>query len=316
MQYRPLGRSGLKVSAVSLGSWLTFGTAVDHSRAVGLVAVAFDEGINLFDTADVYHRGEGEKVLGAGIAELPRHHLVLASKCFFPMSDCPNDRGLSRKHIFESLHGSLLRLGTDYLDLYQCHRHDPDVPMAETARAMHDLIVQGKVLYWGVSQWPAAEIEAVTALCGEAGWHPPISNQPLYNLFERGIEQDVLPASRRCGLGQIVYSPLAQGVLTGKYRSAASPPPDTRLADPRQNQFLSRYATPERLAQAQAFAALAQDHGLEPAALALAYLLRQDGVSSVIVGASRSEQITDNCDAVDLHVPADLAAAIERIFPA
>ena len=233
MQYRNLGASGLKVGAVGLGSWLTIGNAIDDAAAERLVRVAFDRGVNLFDTADVYNLGGGERALGQAVRDLPRHRLVLATKCFFPMSDDPNDRGLSRKHVVESLHGSLRRLGTDYVDLYQCHRFDPDTPLLETARAMDDLIRAGKALYWGTSQWPAERIAEVVELCARSGLAAPIANQPLYNLFDRGIEQAVLPTSRRLGLGQLVYSPLAQGVLTGKYGRGDAVPAASRAADPR-----------------------------------------------------------------------------------
>ena len=204
MLYRHLGASGLRVSVVGLGSWLTIGNAIDQQATGKLIAAAFDHGVNLFDTADVYNHGEGERALGLAVRDLPRHRLVLATKCFFPMSDDPNDRGLSRKHVHESLHASLKRLGTDYVDLYQCHRFDPETPVLETARAMHDLIRAGHVLYWGTSQWPADRIAEVVELCRREHLHAPISNQPLYNLFERGIETAVLPTSARCGRGQIV----------------------------------------------------------------------------------------------------------------
>ena len=188
VQYRYLGGSGVKVSAIGLGSWLTIGNEMDDAASENLVARAFDHGVNLFDTADVYNNGEGERALGQSIRGLPRHRLVIATKCFFPMSDDVNDRGLSRKHIHESIKQSLQRLGTDYVDLYQCHRFDPEVPVRETALAMHDLIQQGHVLYWGLSMWPAERIAEVVALCREQGWHVPVTNQPLYNLYRRDIE--------------------------------------------------------------------------------------------------------------------------------
>jgi voltage-dependent potassium channel beta subunit len=316
VQYRSLGSSGLKVSAVGLGSWLTFGNQVDAGASERLVRAAFERGVNLFDTADVYANGAGEEALGAAIRGLPRHRLVLATKCFFPMSDDPNDRGLSRKHVHESLRSSLRRLGTDYVDLYQCHRFDPDVPLLETARAMDDLIRRGDALYWGTSQWPAERITEVAALCRAEGLHAPIANQPLYNLFDRGIEAGVIPASVRAGVGQLVYSPLAQGVLTGKYTPGAPPPRDSRAADERANQFVGRYLSPERLQQAQRLNALAQGAGLTATQVALAFCLRQANVAAVLVGARDAQQLAGSLAAVDAVLPPALLAELDRVFPA
>ncbi len=314
--YRNVGRSGLKVSAVGLGSWLTIGNAIDAASTARLVAAAFERGVNLFDTADVYAQGEGEKALGEAIRGLPRHRLVVATKCFFPMSDDPNDRGLSRKHVHESIRASLQRLGTDYVDLYQCHRFDPDVPLLETARAMDDLIRRGLVLYWGTSQWPAERLEEVVATCAAEGLHAPISNQPLYNLFDRGIEKAVLPTSARLGIGQIVFSPLAQGVLTGKYRPGAPLPAESRAADPRSNQFVGRYMSDRHLALVHDLAALAQRHETSAGRLALAFCLRDPRVSSVLVGARDAAQLTENLAAADIVVDAEVLAELDRIFPA
>lgn len=316
MQYRTLGHSGLKVSAVSLGSWLTLGRTVEGQAADRLVRAAFERGVNLFDTADVYHSGEGERALGQAIAGLPRHRLVLASKCFFPMSDDVNDRGLSRKHVHESIDGTLRRLGTDYLDLYQCHRFDPETPVLETARAMDDLIRRGKVLYWGTSQWPAERIAEVVELCRREHLHAPIANQPLYNLFDRGIENAVLPTCERHGLGQVVYSPLAQGVLSGKYRPGAAPPADSRAADERSNQFVGRYLGEDRLQQAQGLVELAARQGTTPSRIALAFCLRDPRVASVIVGARTEEQLTDNLGAASMTLPAAVLQELEDLFPA
>ncbi|MDX1649386.1 MAG: aldo/keto reductase, partial [Myxococcota bacterium] len=230
MEYRRLGRSGLRVSEIALGSWLTFGSSVDPDASAKLIHKAWDLGVNLFDTADVYAGGAAEEALGRAIRDLPRHRLVIATKCYFPVSEDPNDRGLSRKHVVESVERSLRRLGTDYVDLHQCHRPDPTTPMEETVRAYEDLIRQGKVLYWGVSEWRAAQI--VDACRTADAWraYRPVSNQPQYNLMRRQMEREVLPVSKREGLGQIVFSPLGQGVLTGKY-SGGEVPSGTRAAD-------------------------------------------------------------------------------------
>ena len=304
------------MSAVGLGSWLTIGNTIDGKATAKLVHAAFERGVNLFDTADVYNLGEGERALGEAVHGLPRHRVVLATKCFFPMSDDPNDRGLSRKHVHESLAASLRRLRTDYVDLYQCHRFDPDTPLLETARAMDDLIRRGLLLYWGTSQWPAERITEVADLCAREGLHAPISNQPLYNLFDRGIEAAVLPASMRCGVGQLVYSPLAQGVLTGKYRPGQAPPSDSRAADPRSNQFVGRYLSPVHLERAAKLVDLAARLGTTATALALAFCLRDPRISSVLVGARNEQQFRDSLAAVDLALDEATVQDLDRIFPA
>ena len=315
MEYRNLGRSGLKVSTIGLGSWLTFGTTVAQSDADRIVHRAFELGVNLFDTADIYNKGEGELSLGQAVKGLRRESLVLASKCFFPMSDDVNDRGLSRKHVFESLHKSLVRLGTDYLDLYQCHRPDPETTVDETAMAMDDLIRQGKVLYWGVSFWPAHLLVEAVAFCRAHSLHPPISNQPPYSLLDRQIEAEVVPTGQHLGVGQIVFSPLAQGVLTGKYCTGSSPAPGTRAADDRVNQFIDQYLTAARLQQVQRLVALAERWAMTPGQLALSFCLRSQAVSSAIVGATSVEQLEENVSAADKTVKAELEQELEDLFP-
>ena len=244
MQYRRLGRSGCKVSAVSLGTWLTFGGSIHANMASAIVRRALDLGINFFDTADVYAMGAAEEQLAASLDGVPRKDYVLASKVFFPTGDGPNDKGLSRKHIFETVHASLRRLKTDYIELFQCHRFDPETPLEETVCAYRDLIAQGKILYWGVSEWTGEQIEAAVRVATEHGAPAPLTNQPVYNLLERGIEDEVVPACVRHGLGIIPFSPLAQGVLTGKY-ATGDKPADSRLADERRNRFMGRYFTEE-----------------------------------------------------------------------
>ena len=315
MRYVNLGRSGLKISNVSLGSWLTYGNVIEQDVADSVIGRALEVGINLLDTADIYNRGGGEKALAATIRGRRREHLVIATKCFFPMSDDVNDRGLSRKHIVESLHQSLARLATDYVDLYQCHRPDPETPLGETVMAMDDLIRQGKILYWGVSLWPASLIVEAVQLAHDNGWHAPISNQPKYNLFDRDIEEEVIPASERCGIGQIVFSPLAQGVLTGKYRDGENPGADTRAGNDRVNQFIGPYLSASRLTQAQGLVDLAARFDLRPAQVALAWCLRQPNVNSVIIGASRVEQLEENVAAADLELAPELLQQLEDLFP-
>jgi voltage-dependent potassium channel beta subunit len=315
MEYRNLGRSGLVVSEIGLGSWLTLGSSVDAAGTREIVQAAYDLGINFFDTADVYVNGEGEEALGSALQGIPRHYVVIASKCFFPMSEHPNDRGLSRKHIVESVEASLRRLGTDYLDLHQCHRADPSTPLDETVRAYEDLIRQGKVLYWGVSEWSAAQIEEACRLADALGAYRPISNQPEYNLFHRGIENDLIPTCAREGVGQLVFSPLAQGVLSGKYSGGAIPP-GTRGADDFRNQFMSDYLRPERTERVDALQPLAAELGISLPQLALAWCLRQANVSCVIVGVTRSAQLEDNAKASGMQLPDELIARIDALLPA
>ena len=323
MKYRNLGNSGLKVSTVGLGSWLTLGNTLEQEPSSTLVHKAFELGVNLFDTADVYKRGKkkavvhgvAEEALGAAIKELPRKHCVIATKCFFALSDDPNDKGLSRKHVLEACDGSLQRLGVEYIDLYQCHRFDPETPIHETARAMDHLVRQGKVLYWGTSSWTGAQIGEVVELCRKEHLCAPISNQPEYNLFERGIEKVVVPTSARLGIGQIVYSPMAQGVLSGKYVPGQQPPEGSRATDERVNKFVGQYMTPERLEQAQKLVALAQQHGTTASNLALAFCLANPNVASVLVGARTKDQVKENVKAADVEVSATLLEQLRAIFP-
>jgi aryl-alcohol dehydrogenase-like predicted oxidoreductase len=312
MRHRRLGWSSCKVSTVSLGSWLTFGHTVDQQTTNALVRRAFERGVNFFDTADVYARGAAETALREALSPLRRADYVLASKCFWPMSDGVNDRGLSRKHIVESVHASLRRLGTDYLDLMQCHRFDPETSIDEVVDAMSDLIRQGKLHYWGVSCWSGAQVAAARARALERLAQPPVSNQPPYNLLERDLEKEVLPRCRESQVSQVVFSPLAQGLLTGKY--AGGPiPPGSRASDDRKNAFLRPKLTEKNLARAGRAAALAREAGLAPAAAALAWTLRDPAVASAIVGASSVRQLEENLAAGDLDLPADLVAALDQV---
>lgn len=307
MQYRKLGKWGVKVSEVSLGSWLTFGHATDEETAAQCIYRAYELGINLFDTANVYASGRAEEVMGRALKAFPRDSYVLATKVYFPMGNRPNDRGLSRKHIFEQCHASLRRLDTDYIDLYQCHRYDRETPLEETVRAMGDLIRQGKILYWGVSEWSASQILDAVHLCQQMNIDLPVSNQPHYNMLGREIEREVLPMCERVGMGNIVFSPLAQGVLTGKYQPGSPPPPDTRAADESSNMFMRWLMSDEVLTKVQKLRPIAERNGLTMAQLALAWCLRQPMVSSVIIGARKVSQIEDNVKASGVQLsPEDL----------
>ncbi|MFY7953379.1 MAG: aldo/keto reductase family protein [Armatimonadaceae bacterium] len=312
MQYRRLGKWGVKVSEVSLGSWLTYGGATADEAAVACVEKAWDLGINFFDTANVYARGKSEEVVGKALKPYRRDGFFLATKVFFPMGDGPNDRGLSRKHIFDQCHLSLQRLGTDYIDLYQCHRYDPETPLEETLLAMDDLIRQGKVLYWGVSQWTADQIQAAVDQCRLRGLHLPVSNQPLYNALHRDLEKDVMPTCAREGLGQVVYSPLAQGLLTGKYKPGSPLPEGSRAADPSQNMFLGRGELDQALlGKIQKLEPIAAARQINMSQLALAWCLRKSEISSVVIGASKPEQVIDNAAASGVVLTPDEIAAID-----
>jgi len=314
MKYRNLGRTGLKVSEIGLGSWLTYGTAAEQKAADLCIEAAFEQGINFFDTANAYNRGEGEKAMGAALSKYERSSYVLSTKVFFPMGDGPNDRGLSRKHIFEQCEASLKRLGTDYIDVYFCHRYDNDTPVEETLRALDDLTAQGKILYAGVSEWTAAQIASAAAISDRRNLRPLASNQPIYNLFERYIEDEVLPVSEQAGLGQVVFSPLAQGILTGKYKPGQKPAEGTRAADSSVNQVIGSYLRDDVLNVTQELNQLAESLDLKLSQLALAWILRQKGVSSAIIGASRAEQVRENAAASGVVLSTETLAKMERIL--
>lgn len=317
MQYRYLGRSGLQVSTVSLGSWLTFGYKTEEKAAVKCVRRAFELGINLFDTADVYAEGRAEEVLGKALAPLQRDSYVLATKAYFPVGSGPNDRGLSRKHIFAQLHRSLNRLNTDYVDLFQCHRYDEDTPLDETLRAIDDLITQGKVLYAGVSVWSAKNISDAMSLTRELHLRRPISNQPQYHILRRDIETDgVMETCAQEGLGLIVYSPLARGVLTGKYDSVDDVPADSRAADERGRRFMGPWFSDEGFEKVRRLGEVAADAGLTLPEMALAWCLRRPEVTSTIIGASKVKHVEENAAAAEIQLGDDVLEAIDGIAPA
>jgi aryl-alcohol dehydrogenase-like predicted oxidoreductase len=303
MEHRHLGKSGLKVSAIAYGNWLTHGSQIDAEQAASCVAAALDAGITTFDTADVYALGRAEDALGAALAGVRRESVELCTKVYWPTGRGVNDRGLSRKHIFESLHASLRRLRTDYVDLYQAHRYDYETPLEETLRAFDDLVRQGKALYVGVSEWRAEEIEDALRIADEMGFDRIVSNQPQYSLLWRVIESEVLPLCAREGLGQLTWSPLAQGVLTGKYAPGAEPPDGSRATDRDGAGFIRGFLREEVLERVAGFAKLAANAGATPAQTSLAWLLGQPGISGVIVGATRPEQVTENAASVEIYRP-------------
>ncbi|SEC43933.1 aldo/keto reductase family protein [Paenibacillus sp. GP183] len=314
MKYRNLGRSGLKVSEIALGSWLTYGTAVEKQTAIDCIKFAFENGINFFDTANAYNLGASEIVVGEALKDFSRESYVIATKVYFPMGKGPNDKGLSRKHILEQCEASLKRLGVEYIDLYQCHRFDPEVPLEETLRALNDLITQGKVLYAGVSEWSAAQITDAVHIGRDLNLRPLISNQPIYNMLVRYIEKEVLPTCEKEGLGQIVFSPLAQGILSGKYKAGQAVPVDSRAANSDINRWISSYLKDDVLQCVGKLESVAANIGLTLSQLAIAWVLRQPGVSSAIVGASRLSQLEENVRASKVQLTPDVQKAINTIL--
>jgi len=314
MEYRKLGRSGVRVSEVALGSWLTYGRSVDAAVAAAVIRRAYELGINYFDTANVYAGGEAERIVGKALAEMPRDRIVLATKVFFPMGEHPNQSGLSRKHILEQIDASLGRLGMDYVDIYFAHRFDEDTPLDETLRAFDDIVRAGKALYVGVSEWSANQMMEAHALAERMGLDLIVVNQPSYSMLRRNIEKDVIPTCRKLGIGQVVFSPLAQGVLTGKY-SGGQVPAGSRGADPTgEGRFMGPHLSEETLAKVDRLAPIAAEVGMTMAQLALAWCLRDDNVASVICGAKTAEQIADNAGASGKKIPDEALQKIDQIL--
>ncbi len=308
MHYRRVGNSGLKVSAIGLGGWITF-EELRQSGVRDVVRVALDQGILFFDLADIYGHGAAEDLFGNMMREFHRPDLVLSTKAYWPMSDNPNNRGLSRKHLHESINASLKRLNVDYVDLYFCHRFDDETPLEEVVRAMDDLVRQGKVLYWGTSVWEASQIEEAVRIARELGCHPPTVEQPCYNLVDRHIEAEIMPTASRLGLGLMTWSPLAQGVLTGKYNDGV--PPGSR-ADT--NEWARGQMKEADIDVARRLMPIAGDLGLTLAQLALAWILRRPDVSCTIIGATQREQVEENAAAADVQLTDDVVMAIEGVL--
>lgn len=311
MNFRRLGGSGLKVSDISLGSWLTYGGYVERENAVKAIQTAYGLGINFFDTANVYEKGAAEILLGETIKAFPRDSYVLATKAFWPMGEGPNDRGLSRKHVIEQCNASLKRLGVDYVDIFYCHRHDPETPLYETLRAIDDLIRQGKALYVGVSEWTATQMAEGLAVADRYLLDRIVVNQPVYNMFERYIEKEVIPFSERNGIGQVVFSPLAQGLLTGKYKSVDNLPEGSRAA---KLDWVRKGVTEEKIAKVHALSQIAEELDISVGTLALAWILRQPNVASALVGASRPEQVIENVKASGVVLEQAVLDRIELIL--
>jgi voltage-dependent potassium channel beta subunit len=310
MHYRRLGHSGLKVSEISLGSWVTFGSQIKEDTAVDLVHAAYDQGVNFFDNADMYANGQAEIVMGRAIKNLPRENLVISSKVFYPTSSGPNGRGLSRKHITESIDASLKRLGTDYIDLYFCHRYDPDTPVEEVVRTMDDLIHRGKILYWGTSEWEAGQVAQAYGLARQYWLVPPTMEQPQYNLFHRRrVEWELSSLCKDFGLGLTTYSPLFFGILTGKYNEGI--PEGSRASLP-DMAWIRDHITPKNIDRVRQLSDMAEELGMTITQLSIAWILRRKEVSSVITGATHLEQLDENLGAAEM-IPLLTDDVLDRI---
>jgi len=312
MEFRRLGRSGLKISEITYGNWITHGSQVTDDLALATMQAALEAGITSFDTADVYAGTKAEEVMGKALKGQRRESLEIFTKVYWPTGPGVNDRGLSRKHIMESCESSLRRLQTDYVDMYQAHRYDYETPLEETLRAFDDLVRQGKVLYVGVSEWTATQIRDAVRIANDMGFDRIVSNQPQYNMLWRVIEADVVPTSEELGIGQIVWSPVAQGVLTGKYKRGAAAPEGSRATDSSGGaDFVNRWLRDEVLEAVEKLEPIAKDMNLTMSQLAIAWVLSNPNVSAAIVGASRPEQITENAKAAGVTLPEDVLSAID-----
>jgi aryl-alcohol dehydrogenase-like predicted oxidoreductase len=314
MRYRQIGSSDLNVSEISLGSWLTYGGGVGDDQARACVDAAFDAGINFIDTANVYATGAAEEFLGDALKGRPRDSYVLATKLYFPMDDTGENQGLSREQVLKQIDESLRRLQTDHVDLYQCHRYDADTPLEETMEALTEVVRAGKARYLGFSEWTAAQIQASLDLSREHGWEKFVSSQPQYSMLWREPEREVIPLCRANGISQIVWSPLAQGALTGKYQPGTPPPAGSRATSERMGHMMGRWLDDDVLERVQGLVPIAARLRITMAQLALAWVLREGNVASAIVGASRPEQVHDNASASGIELDAATLAEIDGIL--
>ncbi len=313
MKYTRVGKSGLVVSRASLGSWLTYGDGVEKDISKRIIHTAWENGITSFDTANAYNGGVAEQVMADALRDIPRTKIVLASKVFWPMGDGENEKGLSRKSIMEQVHASLGRMKMDYMDILYFHRYDRDVPLIETLCAVDDLITAGKVLYFGVSEWTAQQIRDAMDICDKRLLDRMIVNQPSYNLLNRYIEDDVLPTCLEYGVGQIVYSPLAQGMLTGKYRKDSETPTGSRASSPQGKHMRGKYLNDDNFAKVEKLTELSKECGIPMNHMCLAWIFAKEGIDGVIFGASKPEQIIDNLKAVDIALAQDVIDTMDEI---
>jgi voltage-dependent potassium channel beta subunit len=310
MEYRRLGKAGVKVSAISIGAWLTYGSeSVAYETAKACIHKAVEHGVNFIDVADAYERGKAEEAVGKILKDYKRSDLVISTKAFWPMSDNVNDQGLSRKHVFESIHKSLKRFDTDYIDIFFCHRFDPNTPVEETIRTLDDLVRQGKILYWGTSMWTAANITEAVATADAVNAYRPVTEQPRYNMLDRDLVEGELETTvAQYGIGLVVFSPLSQGLLTGKYNNGI--PQDSRVAQ--LDWVKNSQYTEERIEKVRAVSQIAQEMGTTPASLALAWAMKHPAVSSVITGATSPTQVEENLKALDIKITDEIEAKIEE----
>lgn len=314
MHYRRLGRTGIKVSEISLGAWVTFGAQISDKTAIELVREAYDAGVNFFDNADVYAKGCAEEVLGRAVKDIPRETIVLSSKVFFPSFEGVNGRGLSRKHITESIHASLKRFEQDYLDIYFCHRYDPDTTVEEVVQTMDILVRQGKILYWGTSEWDVLHLTQAITFARDNGLIPPAVEQPKYNLMNRShVENNLAPLCQEFGIGLTTFSPLNYGILSGKYNDGI---PAASRATLEETAWLQERITPEAVEKVRSLTKIASDLDATTAQLAIAWVLRRKDVSSVIIGATSLEQLDENLACVELENKLNdgILDAIDRVF--
>jgi aryl-alcohol dehydrogenase-like predicted oxidoreductase len=315
MEYRRLGNSGMYISEIAYGNWITHGSQVESDAAIKCVRTALDVGITTFDTADVYAGTKAESVLGKALKGVRRESYELLTKVYFPTGSGKNDRGLSRKHIMESAHASLKRLNTDHIDLYQAHRFDVETPLEETLRAFDDLIRQGKVSYIGFSEWTASQISDALKIQDARGFDRFISSQPQYSALSRAIEEKVIPLSKREGISQIVWSPMAQGVLTGKYLPGKKPPAGSRATDKKSGaNFISTLMKDEVLQAVQNLRPIADAHGLTLSQLAIAWVLQNENVAAAIMGATKPSQVKENVKAAGVKLSSDTMSAIDKVL--
>lgn len=314
MKYRKLGKWGLKISELSLGSWMTqLKDTAQIDRAADIVRAAYENGINFFDCADGYNGGDSERFLGEILKDYPRRSLVLSSKVFFPTGTSVNDCGLSRKHIMESIDSSLRNMDTDYLDLYFCHRFDPETPLEETLQTLSDLVAQGKILYYGVSEWMPAQLERALGIIKEMNLRPISVLQPQYNMFDRFVEDELLQICCKNGIGITTFSPLSQGLLSGKYKLGGEIPKDSR-AQYQEDRQINKMLTEENLKKVARLNQVAEKLGITMSQLALAWILRKEEISTVIMGASKKEQLLNNIKATDIELDQTVLDEIEAVL--
>ncbi|MGL4561142.1 MAG: aldo/keto reductase family protein [Brevinema sp.] len=314
MNYRRLGKTGLQVSSLGLGSWLTFANTIEKETSINIIDKAYELGINFFDCANVYAHGESEKLLGEVLSRYPRENYIISTKAYWPMNDLPNGKGLSRKHLMDQFHASLQRLKMDYVDIFYCHRFDTESDLYETLRTIDDFIRQGKILYIGVSEWSAVQIMEALGTQDKYLLDRIVTNQPVYNLLNRKIEKDILPTCLSHGIGVIPFSPLAQGFLSGKYRKGKEIPKDSRAANEKINEFMQTYLTPENFDKIEKFISVANKKECSPSQLALAWLLHKPGISSVLIGSSNVAQVEENINAIDVLLSNEEMIELENIF--